>query len=293
MRPNLSPHRALPWGSRHCGPIPARHTCTPRSPGLGQGAWLSPLKQGASVREGKARPLPACPLGRPRSAGGSSAPPRLRSGSFARNVSFHHCSVSHFAAAERGPGAGWGASFGTYFSFSLTTGGLTFSGAEGAAGGRRACLYRGRCLGARADAPRLLIAASAPCPSMVRSTMAVGLAATCSQPCGPGNMARGLPCDLRETVGLLWTQSGTVTPMPQPPKSNKTHTGGGVPSTCWTLTAADGPSSPRKGKATQRGGMCAPRAGAQSGCIRTQDRLTHLAAGCGVRPKIRLHPTCQ
>lgn len=158
---------------------------------------------------------------------------------------------------SRGPGGGRGGGFGTYFSFSLTTGGLKFSGAEGAAGGWRACLYRGRCPRAPVDAPRLLIAASAPCPSMVRSAAAVSLAATCSQPWGPGKMARGRPCVLRETVALIWTQSVMVTPIPQPLKSNKTHTWG-APSTCWTLTAADGPSSPRKGQGAQGGGTCVP-----------------------------------
>lgn len=86
------------------------------------------------------RPLPR--WDGPRSAWNSEAALQT---SFAGGVSFH-CSVSHFAAAEQGRRRG-GRRL-RYLLFPLTTGGLKFSGAEGAAGGRRACLYRGRCLGA-------------------------------------------------------------------------------------------------------------------------------------------------
>lgn len=67
-----------------------------------EAAWpgaglLAVPSEARSISEGKARPLPSPPLGQPPPPGTAKCPRGCVSEAFARGVSFHHCSVSHFA----------------------------------------------------------------------------------------------------------------------------------------------------------------------------------------------------
>lgn len=99
-----------------------------------------------------------------------------------------------------GLGGGTGDDFGTYFSFSLTTGGLKVSGAEGAAWGWQGWLYRSR---RTRPAPQILIEVQLLARVWSRTQQ---LRAPWPQPfsqhwltaSGPGRQARTLPSDLQE-----------------------------------------------------------------------------------------------